>query len=138
MNKPARIMTLVGTILIALAIVVEFVLVILQTDPSATSSEVTSITMVLLFGGAFFFDGAYVEWKQEVNYIISIAFVVIGIVGFSVVRTFHNALVDVFLPKTYILAFLYLNFIALAIFGAFQPLIGRSLKTQSSTIKNSV
>lgn len=77
------------------------------------------------------------EWKQEVNYIITLVLVVIGIVGFSASRVFHNALVDIFFPRTAVPAFLAIDFLAIAIAGFFLPLFGRSLKPSPSVITNS-
>lgn len=124
-------------IIVVLAAVIEFVLIISQTDPSATMADIIVFTMVLLFSGMFLFDAAYLEWKQEVNHFITLVLTVIGIVGFSASHVFHNALVDAFFPRTSIPAFLGINFLAIAVAGAFLPLFGQSLKPSPSSTSNS-
>lgn len=128
MEESVRMWALIGMILIVLAAVIEIGSIISQTDPSATIKNILLVTMILLFGGVFLLDAAYLEWKQEVNYFITLGLVVTGIIGFSFSRIFHNAIVDAFFPRTQVPVFIVIDFLAIAIAGAFLPLFGRSLK----------
>jgi len=87
-------------IIVVLVSAIESVLIASQTDASATTTDIILATMVLLFGGVFLLDTAYIEWKLEVNYFITLVLTVIGIVGCSASLVFHNTLVDTFFPRT--------------------------------------
>ncbi|MHA1963208.1 MAG: hypothetical protein ACXACG_00690 [Candidatus Thorarchaeota archaeon] len=111
MKKEAQILALAGMIVVVLVAVIEFVLIISQTDPSAPTVDITAFAIVvLLYGGVFLFDAAYLEWKQEVNYFITLVLVVIGIVGLSTSLVFHNALAEFFFPRTIVPAVLAFDF----------------------------
>jgi len=133
-----RVLALAGMIFVVLTAVIEFVLIVSQTDPSAPISYIIVFTVVvLLYSGVILLDTAYLEWKQEVNYFITLFLAVIGIVGFSATRVYNNALVDIFFPRTSVPAILALDFLAIAVAGFFLPLLGRSLKPSPSTTTNS-
>jgi len=71
------------------------------------------------------FAGAFWEWKQEINTILILILVVIGLVGFGTSLSLHNALVDAFFPRTSISAFLGINFVAVSMVGVFLWIFGR-------------
>ena len=126
MKKSVWILTTSGILATVTALIIEIISIYFQTDPGAIYTGIFGVLIVLLFTGAVLFAGAFWEWKQEVNSIAVIILVLIGLVGFIASLSFHNALVDVFFPRTSISAFLGINFIAVAMVGVFLWIYSRS------------
>jgi hypothetical protein len=101
------------------ALIIEIACIYLQTDPGVSYTGIINFLIILLITGAVLFAGAFWEWKQEVNNILVLILVVIGLVGFGASFSFHNTLVDAFFPRTNISAFLGIDFMAIAMVGVF-------------------
>ncbi len=119
MKKSVWIWIMTGTLTTVAALIIEIISIYFQTDPGVSYTGIFSVLIVLLITGAVLFAGAIWEWKQEVNSILVLILVVIGLVGFGASVSFHNSLVDAFFPRTSISAFLGMNFIAIAMVGVF-------------------
>ena len=101
------------------ALIIEIFCIYFQTDPGANYTGIINVLIVVLITGAVLFAIAIWEWKQEVNSILVLLLVVIGLVGFVASARFHNALVDAFFPRTSISVFLGINFVEIAMVGVF-------------------
>lgn len=119
MKKSVRIWTVSAILVTVTALIIEICSIYFQTDPGVSYREIISILIVVLITGAVLFAIAIWEWKQEVNSILVLILVVIGLVGFGASVSFHNALVDAFFPRTSISVFLGINFMAIAMVGVF-------------------
>ena len=108
-----------GILVTVTALIIEIVSIYFQTDPGANYTGIGRVLSILGITGAVLFAVAIWEWKQEVNSILVLILVVIGLVGFGASVRFHNALVDAFFPRTSISAFLGINFIEVAMVGVF-------------------
>jgi energy-converting hydrogenase Eha subunit C len=100
-------------------LVIEIFSIYFQTDPGANYTGIIDVLMILGITGAVLLAVAIWEWKQEVNNILVLILVVIGLIGFVASARFHNALVDAFFPRTSISAFLGINFMEIAMIGVF-------------------
>ncbi|MHA2303067.1 MAG: hypothetical protein ACXACD_19145 [Candidatus Thorarchaeota archaeon] len=100
-------------------LIIEIFSIYFQTDPGVNYTGIINVLIILGITGAVLFAVAIWEWKQEVNSILVLILVVIGLVGFVASARFHNALVDAFFPRTSISAFLGINFMAVAMVGVF-------------------
>ena len=100
-------------------LIIEIFSIYFQTDPGVNYTGIINVLIILGITGAVLFAGAIWEWKQEVNSILVLILVVIGLVGFVGSARFHNALVDAFFPRTSISVFLGINFIEVAMVGVF-------------------
>ena len=119
MKRSVWIWTVSGILVTVTALIIEIFSIYFQTDPGVNYTGIIRVLIILGITGAVLFAGAIWEWKQEVNSILVLILVVIGLVGFVGSVRFHNALVDAFFPRTSISAFLMLNFMAVAMVGVF-------------------
>ena len=108
-----------GILVTVTVLIIEIFIIYFQTDPGANNTGITNVLTILAITGAVLFAGAIWEWKQEVNSILVLILAVIGLVGFGASVSFHNTLVDAFFPRTYISAFLGIDFMAVAMVGVF-------------------
>ena len=108
-----------GILVTVTVLIIEIFSIYFQTDPGANITGISNVLTILAITGAVLFAGAIWEWKQEVNNILVLILVVIGLVGFGASVSFHNALVDVFFPRTSISAFLGINFMEIGMVGVF-------------------
>ena len=119
MKESVRIWTASGTLVTAIAIVIEIICVYSQTDPATSYTGVLGVLTVLLITGAVLFANAYWMWKQKVSSILALILIVIGLFGISASFSLHNMLVDLFFPRTSISAFLACDFMEIAMIGVF-------------------
>ncbi len=119
MKRSVWIWTMSGILVTVTALIIEIISIYFQTDPGVSFTGIASVLNIILITGAVLFAGAIWEWKQEVNSILVLILVVIGLVGFGASVSSHNALVDAFFPRTSISAFLGINFMAIAMVGVF-------------------
>lgn len=136
MKKSVWIWIMTGLLATATALIIEITQIFFQTDPVATNTVTINTTIILLIIAGFLFDTAYIDWKQEINRILVLVLVVVGLIGFSASLMFHNTLVDIFFPKTYVPTFLTINFAAVAVAGAFLPLFNQTLKKDTSDVSD--
>jgi len=108
-----------GILVTVTVLIIEIFSIYFQTDPGGNYTGIINVLMILAITGAVLFALAIWEWKQEVNNILVLILIVIGLVGFGASARFHNALVDAFFPRTSISAFLVINFIEVAMVGVF-------------------
>ncbi|MFW9810391.1 MAG: hypothetical protein ACFFE6_13515 [Candidatus Thorarchaeota archaeon] len=108
-----------GILVTVTVFIIEIISIYFQTDPGVNYAGIFDVLIVLGITGAVLFAIAVLEWKQEVNSILVIILIVIGLVGFGASVSFHNALVDVFFPRTSISVFLGINFMEVGMVGVF-------------------
>jgi len=119
LERSVRNWTPSGILVTVTALIIEIMSIYFQTNPGVNYTGIINGLIVLLITGGVIIAGAIWEWKQEVNSIHVIILIVIGLVGFGVSVSFHNALMDAFFPRTSISVFLGINFIAVAMVGFF-------------------
>ena len=119
MKESVRIWTTSGILVTAIAIVIEIICVYFQTDPGTSFAGVLSVLIVLLITGAVLFAEAYGMEKHEVNSVLALILIVVGLFGISASFSLHNMLVDLFFPRTSISAFLACDFTEIAMVGVF-------------------
>ena len=119
MKRSVWIWTVSGILVTVTALIIEIFSIYFQTDPGVNYTGIIRVLIILGITGAVLFAGAIWEWKQEVNSILVLILVVIGLVGFVGSVRFHNTLVDAFFPRTSISSFLGINFMAIAMVGVF-------------------
>jgi multisubunit Na+/H+ antiporter MnhB subunit len=136
LTESVRIWTASGTLVTAIAIVIEIICVYYQTDPETSYAGVVDVLIVLLITGAVLFAGAYWIWKQKINSILALILIVIGLIGISVSLSLHNMLVDLFFPRTWISAFLACDFEAVAMVGVFLLIFRRMPAKQDLPIES--
>jgi hypothetical protein len=100
-------------------LIIEIFCIYFQTDPGVNYTGIIDVLIVLGITGAVLFAIAVLEWKQEVNSVLMLILIVIGLVGIGTSVSFHNALVDAFFPRTSISVFLNINFMVIGMVGVF-------------------
>ena len=119
MKKSVRIWTVRGILVTITVLIIEILSIYFQTDPGVTYTGIINVLIVLGITGAVLFAIAVSEWKRDINDILILILIVIGLVGVSTSISFHNALVDAFFPRTSISVFLSINFMMIGMVGVF-------------------
>jgi len=135
MKSPVRILTLMGMFAALTSETVQVAYIVFQTEPT-TDPTIVNLSMVLMIIAASWFDIAYLEWKRKVNDAAAVGLFLIGSVGCALSFQFSNALVNAFFPRTYIRVLLFTNSLAVAVAGAYLPVIYRGMKRHESRTRD--
>ncbi len=126
MRELERYFAIAGLGLLILGIIIETVLILLQTNPSSNDAILISTTIGIWFISMLFFNVTYWEWKHQPKFRLAIFLISLGIIGFMLITSFWSALIQMFYPKSYIRLFMIIDFASIAFGGCFQLILGRS------------
>jgi len=110
------------------ALTLQFAYSVSQTDPLATDWNIISTSEVLVLASVILLVNTYLAMKHQDCVAAAVGLFLTGSAGFALAIRFADTIVHAFYPKTYILAFLYVDLVAVALAGICLPAIVVMLK----------
>lgn len=110
------------------ALTLQFAYSVSQTDPLATDWNIISVSQGLVLASVILLFNTYLAMKHQDCVAAAVGLFLTGSVGFALAVRFTNTIVHAFYPKTYLLAFLDADLIAVASAGILLPAIVVMLK----------